>query len=139
MNFTVNRNKSSENSTISQLFIDGVFECYVLELPVTPECLPGRCAIPAGSYEIVFQYSPHFKRYNMRLLNVPGFEGVEIHTGNIPQDTEGCLLVGGNTAQDYIGNSTLTYTLLWTKVMGYINNARGLEQPIILTITDYHV
>ena len=139
MNLLVQRAKSSENSTISELFIDGTFECYILELPVTPECLPGRCAIPAGTYDIIIQYSPHFQRYNMRLVGVPGFEGVEIHTGNTPQDTEGCLIVGGTTAQDYVGNSTLAYTILWNKIMTYIHNGMAHENPITITILDYTV
>lgn len=136
MKLTINRKKSTENSTISELYIDSMFQCYILELPVMSEPLPGRCAIPAGTYEIVIQWSPHFNRYNMRLVNVPGFEGVEIHTGNTPADTEGCLIVGTIQSPDYVGNSTLAYTILWSKIMAYINNGMAHEQPITLTIAD---
>src|SRR5258708_39858182 len=42
----------------SMLSIDGIFECYTLELPYT-DGQPGS-AIPPGRFPVIFQPSPHF-------------------------------------------------------------------------------
>lgn len=54
----------------------------------------GRTAIPAGRYEIKDTYSPKFHKKVLELQNVPGFQGVRIHSGNSADDTEGCLILG---------------------------------------------
>lgn len=54
----------------------------------------GQTAIPYGKYVLVLSYSNKFKRLLPELLSVPGFSGIRIHSGNVPEDTHGCLLVG---------------------------------------------
>ncbi len=48
--------------------------------------------------------------------NVPGFEGIEIHPGNKPEDTEGCLLVGKMLLPDFIGNSREVFDQLFDRL-----------------------
>jgi hypothetical protein len=52
-----------------------------------------------------------------RLHNVPGFDGVLIHPGNGPEDTEGCILVGrAKVGPARIGESRKAYDALFLKL-----------------------
>jgi len=77
---------------------DGKLLCYTMEdsprLTDGVVKAPGKTAIPAGVYELVFDWSPKYARYMPHVLNVPGFTGIRIHSGNTPEDTDGCILVG---------------------------------------------
>lgn len=95
----------NENSTIGKLYLDGTFECYTLEDKVREEKIPGKTAIPYGSYRIVIDFSNRFKKLMPHLLDVPGFTGVRIHAGNTENDTEGCILLGKETDSKSISSS----------------------------------
>lgn len=68
----------------------------------------GKTAIPKGTYKVEVTYSPKFKRYLPILLNVKGFSGIRIHSGNTHEDTLGCLLVGYNKVKGQVINSRVT-------------------------------
>lgn len=65
----------------------------------------GETAIPTGEYIVKMTYSPKYKRKMPQILNVKGFAGVRIHSGNTANDTEGCILLGENTKPGKITNS----------------------------------
>lgn len=86
--------------TIGKLYIDDNYFCDTLEDVVrSGEKVYGQTAIPAGKYKVKKTYSPRFKKKLPEILNVPGFSGVRIHSGNTAKDTEGCLLLGLNKAK----------------------------------------
>lgn len=116
MKIVVKRLHFTDKSTISELSIDGTFECYVLEDVEREIKIQGKTAIPKGTYKIGFRYSPHFKKIVPWLLNVPNYLFILIHWGNTALDTEGCLLVGKTRSLDFVGESKKAFQSLFAKL-----------------------
>lgn len=116
MKITVKRLHKTNTSTIGELLIDGVFECYTLEDVEREVKVKSETAIPKGTYKVIINQSNRFKRLLPLLLNVPNFEGVRIHSGNSNHDTEGCILVGQTMGKDYIGKSRKAFDKLFKKM-----------------------
>jgi len=116
MQITVKRLHKTDTSTIGELLIDGIFECYTLEDIERPVKIKAETAIPKGTYKVIINQSNRFKRLMPLLLNVPNFEGVRIHAGNTNHDTEGCILVGRTRSKDFIGQSRKAYDKLFKKM-----------------------
>jgi hypothetical protein len=119
MKLVLDRCWLSAKATVGKLSIDGVFECFVLEdryRPPPEPKVPRETCIPVGIYEVVITHSPRFGVDMPLLLEVPGFEGVRIHTGNIPSDTEGCLIVGRERMPDKVFGSREAYAQLFKKL-----------------------
>ena len=100
------------------LYIDGELFCNTLEdkvadmnrngeLDGTERKVPGKTAIPYGTYKIFYGWSPRFGRNLPRLLHVPAFDGILIHPGNTAEDSAGCILVGRNTEVGRLTQSRL--------------------------------
>lgn len=112
----IKRLYNTENSTIGEMTIDGVFECFTLEDKERPVKIKSETAIPKGTYKVIINMSNRFKKLLPLLLNVPNFEGVRIHPGNSNHDTEGCILVGRTRSKDYIGQSRKAFDSLFLKM-----------------------
>lgn len=136
MKLVVERKWKKSNYTIGTLFIDGKYFCETLEdtdrgLKDTMSVneiqaikKPHITAIPTGTYQVTLNtVSPKFgsKQFYKevcngkvpRLLNVKGFDGVLIHSGNKAEDTDGCILVGRNKAVGQVINSQATFKELY--------------------------
>jgi hypothetical protein len=121
--------------TIGSLYVDGKYFCDVLEdvdrglkqsmteAEIKRLKVRGQTAIPTGTYKVVTNIvSPKYstrEAYKFcegkvpRLLDVKGYEGVLIHIGNYPEDTDGCILVGENKIKGQVINSTETFKRLY--------------------------
>jgi hypothetical protein len=68
----------------------------------------GETAIPTGVYTVKMTYSQKYKRNMPEVLDVPGFSGIRIHSGNTAKDSLGCILLGRNTKVGMITESRKT-------------------------------
>lgn len=136
------RSIRTPTTTLGKLYVDDIFNCWTLEdidrelkssMPlkeIEKKKIKALTAIPTGTYEIVINYSPRFKRQLPLLLNVPGYVGIRIHPGNNSQHTEGCILVGEYLNDNYIKNSTVTFNKLFTLLQ---NTSK--KEKIYITVT----
>lgn len=108
------RESFTNKSTEGKLFVNGKFECYTLEdkdrflEDGENEKVYAETAIPRGIYDITLSLSNRFNKVLPLLEDVPQFTGIRIHSGNKPEDTEGCILVGKTNDRDddhWIGGS----------------------------------
>lgn len=111
MEIKVERKWKKEKYTVGRMMVNGEFFCNTLE-DVVREIdvngvgkVKGETAIPAGKYKVIVNYSPKFGRQMPRLLNVPFFDGILIHSGNTAKDSAGCILVGYNKKVGELCNS----------------------------------
>lgn len=120
MELLLKRIYSGSSYTIGHLYINGEYFSDTLEdtdrglsSDMSEEQIKkikiyGKTAIPTGRYKVEVTYSPKFKRYLPILLNVKGFSGIRVHSGNTHEDTLGCLLVGFNKEKGKVLNSRVT-------------------------------
>lgn len=136
----------TEKSTVGEYFIGGTRLCYVIEdkdrglinsMPLDEinklkvhslTCIP----YTDKPYEIIISRSNRFSKqasdkagkpvdiFLPEVLNVPGFAGVRIHSGNKPEDSEGCQLPGFNYQPqinpNYLGDSRSAFAMIQAKI-----------------------
>ena len=147
-------------TTIGEVYVNGVYQCYSLEDVVRPagQKVMGKTAIPAGLYRVVLDFSPKFSPKRFAYLNqylpqklaqkgwrtaqevpiphilaVPRFDQVRIHWGNDEEDTEGCVLVGSShdQAAQTVGGSRDAFE----KLMDHLEGAQQNNYHITLEVT----
>ena len=111
MNIIIIRKEFTDISTIGRMLLDGEPYWFTLEDAVRDEKISGKTAIPYGKYEVIINKSVRFKKDMPLLLNVPGFSGIRIHSGNTSADTEGCILIGTTKGKDSISGSRQAFAV----------------------------
>lgn len=129
----IRREIYTERATIGRLYVNGEFECYTLEdrARAAGVKIPGATCIPAGSYQVAINYSSRFRRTMPQLLEVPGFAGIRIHSGNTEADTQGCILVGQSRAEDFVGGSRAAFRKLFARLQAAVAAGRGVRITVI--------
>ena len=132
------RNKGTAGFTEGKLYINGEFECYTVEdadrgLETGGKKIQDKTAIPRGTYKVIMSMSNRFKKILPEVLNVPGFTGIRIHSGNSSKNTEGCIIVGSINARDdddWVGGSKVAMSRLTPKII----DALAVKQVVTLEI-----
>ena len=128
MEITSKRIERTDISTISEVKINDVFQCYFLEdkdrgldskMPLSEilsKKVHGKTAIPTGRYRVTISFSNRFQKYLPEIHNVLGYAGIRIHSGNKAEDTEGCLIAGLGYKTDFVFNSKTAFDALMKKL-----------------------
>lgn len=86
------RVESSHYATFGVLVVNGEVLCTTLELPWLDNTRNVSC-IPEGTYQCHPVRSPKFGEV-YEVKDVPGRSNILFHPGNLPRDTEGCIIPG---------------------------------------------
>lgn len=151
------RTAMREHYTIGHLYEvhqngDQTFMCDTLEdhrrdLTGGEAKVPGATAIPEGTYRVIlsvlsqkylkkFRSNPahplaYTNAFMPRLVDVPNFSGVLIHTGNTHKDTEGCILVGENKKVGELVKSVDAFKKVYAKLSEWERSGYEIEIEIV--------
>lgn len=144
MRLILRRGPSSPVSTIGELFVAGSEGerrrlCWTLEdpvreiksQPVSAWKIPGRTAIPSGTYRVGITWSVRFRRPMPLIRGVPGFDGVRIHPGNLATDTDGCILVGLDRRGDALLMSRAAFADVYSLIEGALMNGEAVLLEVL--------
>lgn len=106
----LSREKQTADATIGRFFWGMEALYYTLEPPQRAVKIKGITAAPVGRYQILMQWSPRFQQEMPHLQDVPEAEGVLIHWGNFPKDTEECILIGLGQGNDSVTQSKAAFS-----------------------------
>ena len=142
MEIRVKRIARKDGYTIGKMYINGAYFCDTLEdtdrglkstmseEEILSKKRKGVTAIPIGEYDVILTFSPKFKRVLPLLLNVPGYQYIRVHHGNLPSSTDGCLLVGENKVKGQIINSRATLE----RLMSVLLECEKKKEKVTITI-----
>ena len=137
MEILVQRFRRTHVDTISNVFIDGTWECFGLEDEYRKVKVKGETRIPAGRYKVIprragSMHQSYGRKFDFHdgmlwLQNVSNFQWIYFHIGNKHQHTEGCILVGRNIKTNpgmasFMQNSTMAYVDFYKKAIKAIQN-----------------
>lgn len=142
MEILIKRIAKKSTYTIGKLYIDGKYFCDTLEDKdrglndnmsadkILSIKVKHETAIPTGTYNIDITYSPKFKKQLPLILNVKGFEGIRVHSGNSDKDSSGCIILGQNKVIGKVINSRVTCE----KFISLLTGTKNKKEKITLKI-----
>lgn len=138
------RYSGTKDDTLGLLFIDQVFQHYIIEDEFREVKVKGDTRIAAGIYELGLRKTggfhnryarkfPEMHKGMIELLNVPKFKYILYHIMNSDKDTAGCI-GGGDRANNnqlgkgFVGDSRNAYKRTYPKLLSYMES---VNKPII--------
>ena len=133
---TVFRQYKSDTCTSGYIAAEGKIICYSLEKPWKGNA-PEISSIPAGTYTASLRYD-HKDRWRVELKDVPGRKNIQIHIGNTPADSKGCILVGAKLNPDLcsVQDSAVAYRALKKAFYGTEDPKQTPDREIRVCIKD---
>jgi hypothetical protein len=133
---TIHREYSDANCTSGYLAVNGTIKAYTLEKPWRGNA-PLISAIPGGRYSAILRYD-HSDQWRIELKDVPDRTNVQIHTGNVPDNSEGCILIGkelgGDLCSIKAGTSAPAYRDLKNAFYGTPNPISTPDKTIVVVV-----
>lgn len=126
-----------KKSTLSHLYIDGIFQCFLLEDKIRAVKIMKETAIPTGTFDLVKntwggmnekyrQKFPAMHQGMIEIARLPTYHSVYIHIGNTIKDTAGCPLCGLSYILkdgDYqVLQSTDAYKIIYPKLLKVVGS-----------------
>lgn len=129
------RDNITTTATLGEMGINGQSLCYTLE-PAPGGGPDKKGPIPEGSYTGHLRYDKK-DQWRIQLDDVPKFQGIQIHIGNIPKDTAGCILVGleRDVQNGTLGKSADAYQKLKKAFYGTDTPEATPDKSITVTIS----
>lgn len=135
---TIARKYSDSNCTSGYIAVNGTIQAYTLERPWAGN-KPLISSIPVGTYNGILRYD-HSDQWRIELQGVPGRTNVQIHTGNTPDNTEGCILIGKELDSSLCaikgGTSKPAYNALKAAFYGSSNPVSTPDKTITVTVQE---
>lgn len=127
----VDRFREDSLSIIGKLSVNNHFVCYTLEEAWRDNRRNVSCA-PEGTYPAYLRYTSlkSKREWCVELTNVPNRTAIQIHIGNTPSDTEGCVMVGTTNGSNFVGNSVAAYQKLQDAIFGPLGYTGYTRQQI---------
>lgn len=138
---------AGKNSTLSHLYLNNIFICYLLEDRMAEKKEAGFTCIPEGQYILGLnttagmnrKYRERFPRMHKGMLQITGITGfglVFLHIGNTHNDTRGCPLTGHyweQSGDDYkVCQSGFAYQQLYAQLLALVQ-----KEVIKVRVTNY--
>jgi Family of unknown function (DUF5675) len=127
-----------KNSTLSQLYINEIFQCYLLEDKIRAEKIAFETAIPTGVFSLKLNtygaknvdYKKAFGKLHegmIEIASLPNYSSVYIHSGNTIIQTAGCPLCGFGfqfaNGDFQVSQSIAAYKMIYPKLVTIAKNA----------------
>lgn len=132
------REYPNDKCTSGYLSVNGTIICYTLEKPWKNN-RQNISSIPAGTYNGILRYD-HNDHWRIELVDVPDRTNIQIHIGNVVDNSKGCILVGTSLNNDLCsitgGTSTPAYAKLETAFYGTTNPVSTPDKNITVEIKD---